>query len=99
MRGAQCKRRKRKALHTDLVLDAARRAVEDALLDRIIFTLGPRAYRQFLRRLDGPPKPNDRLLRTMQTPHRGNERALSPARTTSLASTKAWDTNCFERSV
>jgi uncharacterized protein (DUF1778 family) len=53
---------------TDFVLDAARRAAEDTLLDRTIFTVNPKAYRQFLKRLDAPPKPNKRLLRTMQTP-------------------------------
>jgi len=53
---------------TDFVLDAARRAAEDTLLDRTIFTVSPKAYRQFLARLDAPPKPNKRLLRSMQTP-------------------------------
>ena len=53
---------------TDFVLDAARRAAEDTLLDRTIFTVNPKAYRQFLARLDAPPKPNKRLLRSMQTP-------------------------------
>ena len=53
---------------TDFVLDAARRAAEDTLLDRTIFTVSPKAYRLFLARLDAPPKPNKRLLRSMQTP-------------------------------
>jgi len=53
---------------TDFVLDAARRAAEDTLLDRTIFTVSPTAYRQFLARLDAPPKPNKRLLKSMQTP-------------------------------
>jgi uncharacterized protein (DUF1778 family) len=53
---------------TDFVLDAARRAVEDTLLDRTIFTVSPKAYRQFLTRLDTPPKPNKRLVKSMQTP-------------------------------
>src|SRR5882724_10322112 len=51
---------------TDFVLDAARRAAEDALLDRTIFTASPKAYAEFLARLDAPPQPNDRLRRTMQ---------------------------------
>ncbi len=50
---------------TDFVLDAARRAAEDTLLDRTLFTVSPKAYRQFLARLDAPPKPNKRLLKTM----------------------------------
>ena len=53
---------------TDFVLDAARRAAEDMLLDRTVFTVSPKAYRQFLKRLDAPPKPNKRLLRSMRTP-------------------------------
>jgi uncharacterized protein (DUF1778 family) len=53
---------------TDFVLDAARRAAEDTLLDRTIFTVSPKAYRQFLARLDAPPTPNKRLRRSMQTP-------------------------------
>jgi uncharacterized protein (DUF1778 family) len=53
---------------TDFVLDAARRAAEDTLLDRTIFMVCPKAYRQFLARLDAPPKPNKRLLRSMLTP-------------------------------
>ncbi|MFH1343207.1 MAG: DUF1778 domain-containing protein [Pseudomonadota bacterium] len=51
---------------TDFVLDAARRAAEDALLDRTLFSVSPKAYAEFLKRLDAPPKPNDRLRRTMQ---------------------------------
>ena len=51
---------------TDFVLEAARRAAEEALLDRTIFTVSPEAYAQFVARLDEPPKPNDRLRRTLQ---------------------------------
>jgi uncharacterized protein (DUF1778 family) len=53
---------------TDFVLDAARRAAEDTLLDRTLFTVSPQAYRQFLDRLDAPPQPNERLRKAMQTP-------------------------------
>ena len=53
---------------TDFVLDAARRAAEETLLDRTVFTLTPRAYRQFLKRLDAPPRPNKRLLKSLRTP-------------------------------
>jgi uncharacterized protein (DUF1778 family) len=52
---------------TDFVLDAARHAAEDALLDRTVFAVSPRAYAAFLKRLDAPPKPNERLRRTMRT--------------------------------
>ena len=51
---------------TDFVLDAARRAAEDTLLDRTVFTVSPKAYREFLARLDAPPKPSKRLLKSMQ---------------------------------
>ena len=53
---------------TDFMLDAARRAAEEALLDRTIFTVSPKAYSEFLARLDAPPQPNERLRRTMRTP-------------------------------
>jgi uncharacterized protein (DUF1778 family) len=53
---------------TDFVLDAARRAAEDALLDRAILTVSPKAYAEFLARLDASPKPNERLQQTMKTP-------------------------------
>jgi len=53
---------------TDFVLDAARHAAEDALLDRTIFAVDSKAYNDFLRRLDAPPRPNNRLRRTLRTP-------------------------------
>jgi uncharacterized protein (DUF1778 family) len=53
---------------TDFVLDAARRMAEDTLLDRTVFTVSPKVYRRFLARLDAPPRPNKRLLKSMQTP-------------------------------
>jgi uncharacterized protein (DUF1778 family) len=53
---------------TDFVLDAARRAAEDALLDRTLFIAGPEAFDAFRARLDEAPHPNDRLRRTLQTP-------------------------------
>jgi uncharacterized protein (DUF1778 family) len=52
---------------TDFVLEAARHAAEEALLDRTIFAVSPDAYAAFLARLDEPPRPNDRLRRTIQT--------------------------------
>jgi uncharacterized protein (DUF1778 family) len=50
---------------TDFVLEAARRAAEDALLDRTLFTVSPEAYAEFIKRLDAPLRPNERLRRTM----------------------------------
>ena len=51
---------------TTFVLDAARRAAEEALLERTLFLVGPTAYRKFLTRLDAPPRPNARLQRTLR---------------------------------
>ena len=53
---------------TDFMLDAARHAAEDALLDRTVFSVNPAAYAEFLARLDAPPQPNERLRRTLTTP-------------------------------
>jgi uncharacterized protein (DUF1778 family) len=52
---------------TDFVLNAARHAAEDALLDRTVFTVSSKAYAEFLVRLDAPPRPNARLRRSLQT--------------------------------
>ena len=46
---------------TDVVLG---RAAEGALLDRTVFS--PKAHAGFLKRLDAPPRPNERLRRTMK---------------------------------
>ena len=51
---------------TAFILKAARRAAEDALLDRAIMSVGPEACAEFLMRLDAPAQPNERLRRTMQ---------------------------------
>jgi len=51
---------------TDFILEAARRAAEETLLDRALMVVGPEAYSNFLERLDQPAKPNDRLRKTMQ---------------------------------
>jgi uncharacterized protein (DUF1778 family) len=53
---------------TDFILEAARAAAEEALLDQLIMTASPEAYSDFLTRLDSPPQPNERLRKTMQTP-------------------------------
>jgi uncharacterized protein (DUF1778 family) len=50
---------------TDFVLDAARRAAEEALLDRTLFAVRQEAYDEFVRLLDAPPAPDDRLRKTM----------------------------------
>ena len=53
---------------TDFILDSARVAAEDTLLDQVIMTVSPQAFEQFQARLDMPPNPNNRLLKTMHTP-------------------------------
>jgi uncharacterized protein (DUF1778 family) len=52
---------------TDFILDAARLAAEEALLDQTLIITGPEAYAEFLARLERPPSPNDRLRKTMAT--------------------------------
>jgi uncharacterized protein (DUF1778 family) len=52
---------------TDFVLDAARVAAENALLDRTVFVVNPKAFADFLARLDAPPGPNARLCRSLET--------------------------------
>mgnify|MGYP001571376407 CR=1 FL=1 len=51
---------------TDFILEAARRAAEDTLLDRAVLSVSVEAYAEFLVRLDAPAQPNERLRRTMQ---------------------------------
>lgn len=51
---------------TDFILEAARRAAEETMLDRSLVQVSPEAYEAFLARLDAPPQPNDRLKKTMQ---------------------------------
>ena len=52
---------------TDFVLDAARRAATATLLEQTVFTVEPRVYAEFVKKLDAPPKANARLRRTMGT--------------------------------
>lgn len=51
---------------TDFILDAARKAAMEALLDRAMIVVDRKAYDKFLKRLDAPPKPNARLKRSMR---------------------------------
>ncbi len=52
---------------TDFILDAARAAAEEALLEQVIISVNQQAYNEFLERLDAPPQPNKNLCKTMQT--------------------------------
>ena len=53
---------------TDFMLEAARRAAEEALLDQTLMVVSQEAYQEFLERLAAPPQPNERLRKTLQTP-------------------------------
>ena len=53
---------------TDFVVHAARKAAEEEILDRTLFKLGPKAYAEFVARLDAPPNPNERLIRALKKP-------------------------------
>lgn len=50
------------------MLEAARRAAEETLLDRVFFTLSPAGDDQLARLLDAPARPDERLRRLMRTP-------------------------------
>lgn len=52
---------------TDFILEATRRAAEEALLDRTLFIVGAEAHAEFLARLDAPPQSSARLKRALQT--------------------------------
>lgn len=50
------------------MLEAARAAAEEALIEQRIIMADPQAYQEFLARLDQTPSPNAALRKTMQTP-------------------------------
>ncbi len=50
---------------TDFVLDAARKAAEETLMERTYLTMAPDAFREFARLLDEPPKPNPSLVKSL----------------------------------
>jgi len=52
---------------TDFILSAARRAAEEALLDRALILVKASMFDKFLALLERPAKPNPRLRRTMKT--------------------------------
>lgn len=51
---------------TAFVLDAARAAAEETLLDETTVALKPAAFAAFVARLDEPPTPNARLRKTLR---------------------------------
>lgn len=56
------------------MLEAARAAAEEALIEQRIIMADPEAYQAFLTRLDQAPAPNDALRKTMQTLRRGSRK-------------------------
>lgn len=52
---------------TSFILEAARLAAEETLLNQTVISVNSRVYAEFLARLDSPPKPNKQLYKTMQT--------------------------------
>jgi uncharacterized protein (DUF1778 family) len=53
---------------TDFMLESARRAAQDALLDQVLFKVSPKIHAEFVARLDASPAPNKRLRRMMTAP-------------------------------
>ena len=49
------------------MLEASRRAAEEALLDRTLLRIVPTTYARFVELLDAPPQPKERLLGLIQT--------------------------------
>ncbi len=52
---------------SEFMLEAARRAASETILDRTLFRLKPAAFARFVELLDAPPQPNEKLRRLMQT--------------------------------
>jgi uncharacterized protein (DUF1778 family) len=52
---------------SDFMLEASRRAAEEALLDRTFLRVDEATYARFIALLDAPPRPNEQLRRLMQT--------------------------------
>ena len=52
---------------SEFMLDAARRAANETILDRTLFRMAPAAFAMFTAMLDAPPQPNERLRKLMNT--------------------------------
>ena len=52
---------------SDFMLEASRRAAEEALLDQTILHVDTATYARFVAMLDAPPRPNSALRRLLQT--------------------------------
>lgn len=52
---------------SDFMIDAARRAAEEAILDQAILRVDRETYDRFVAALDAPVEPNERLRKTMRS--------------------------------
>ncbi len=52
---------------SDFMIEAARRAAEEAILDQTVILTDQAGYDRFLALLDRPPETNERLRKLMQT--------------------------------
>jgi uncharacterized protein (DUF1778 family) len=52
---------------TDFVLDAARQAAQNAVLDQTVLAMNRKSYAAFVALLDAPPKPNEKLRKSLRT--------------------------------
>ena len=52
---------------SEFMLEAARHAATEAILDRTLFRMQPSAFAKFVAMLDAKPQPNERLRKLMQT--------------------------------
>lgn len=52
---------------TDFMIEAARRAAEDAILDQRIITVSRESYDHFLAILERPPEVSEELVKLMRT--------------------------------
>lgn len=53
---------------SDFMIEASRKAAEDAILDQRVIAVSAEAYHAFLAILDRPAQANELLRQTMQTP-------------------------------
>lgn len=51
---------------SDFMIEASRKAAEDAILDQSVIVTDKASYDRFLAMLDAPPQPNKKLRKTMQ---------------------------------
>lgn len=51
---------------SDFMIEASRKAAEDAILDQSVIVTDKASYDRFLAMLDAPPQPNEKLRKTMQ---------------------------------